>query len=169
MITTAVISFREFLEVFLIVGVFLGISRKLNLKKEFEINTVAIQTASINLVANEDGTKNFEFKKKDSTATAKAGAGLAFNIQKISIDHTQFDFRNKARGQHIALNLRDEVIKMDRHSGGFDFKLKGEVEIGGLLFKPEKGAFLSNTSANHSAFRQWPRGYSGHHWPESPI
>ena len=37
MITTAVIAFREFLEAFLIVGVFLGISRKLNLKKETEI------------------------------------------------------------------------------------------------------------------------------------
>jgi len=42
MITTAVISFREFLEVFLIVGVFLGISRKLNLKKEFEIGLAAV-------------------------------------------------------------------------------------------------------------------------------
>lgn len=42
MITTAVISFREFLEAFLIVGVFLGISRKLNLKKEFEIGLAAI-------------------------------------------------------------------------------------------------------------------------------
>ncbi|MEK7597915.1 MAG: FTR1 family protein [Patescibacteria group bacterium] len=42
MITTAVISFREFLEAFLIIGVFLGISRKLNLKKEFEIGLAAI-------------------------------------------------------------------------------------------------------------------------------
>lgn len=42
MITTAVISFREFLEVFLIIGVFLGISRKLNLKKEFEIGLAAV-------------------------------------------------------------------------------------------------------------------------------
>ena len=37
MFATASISFREFLEVFLIVGVFLGISKKLNLNKEFEI------------------------------------------------------------------------------------------------------------------------------------
>src|SRR3989339_544660 len=37
MLTTGVVSFREFLEAFLIVGVFLGISKKLNLKKEFEI------------------------------------------------------------------------------------------------------------------------------------
>ncbi len=37
MITTAVIAFREFLEAFLIAGVFLGISRKMKLKKELEI------------------------------------------------------------------------------------------------------------------------------------
>lgn len=41
MLTTAVIAFREFLEAFLIVGVFLGISRKLKLKKETEIALAA--------------------------------------------------------------------------------------------------------------------------------
>lgn len=41
MLTTAVIAFREFLEAFLIVGVFLGISRKLKLKKELEIGLAA--------------------------------------------------------------------------------------------------------------------------------
>lgn len=42
MLTTAVIAFREFLEALLIVGVFLGISKKLELKKEFEIGLAAI-------------------------------------------------------------------------------------------------------------------------------
>lgn len=37
MLTTAIIAFREFLEAFLIVGIFLGISKKLRLKKEVEI------------------------------------------------------------------------------------------------------------------------------------
>ncbi len=37
MFTTGVISFREFLEAFLIVGVFLGISKKLKLSREIEI------------------------------------------------------------------------------------------------------------------------------------
>lgn len=37
MLTTMLIAFREFLEVFLIVGVFFGISQKLKLKKEREI------------------------------------------------------------------------------------------------------------------------------------
>jgi len=37
MLATFIIAFREFLEAFLIAGVFLGISRKLKLKKELEI------------------------------------------------------------------------------------------------------------------------------------
>ena len=37
MLTTLVISLREFLEVFIIIGVFLGISKKLKLKREKEI------------------------------------------------------------------------------------------------------------------------------------
>lgn len=41
MIPTFVIAFREFLEAFLIIGVFLGISRRLHLKKEREIGLAA--------------------------------------------------------------------------------------------------------------------------------
>src|SRR5258708_37148039 len=37
MFTTGIIGFREFLEAFLLVGIFLGVSKKLNLKKEKEI------------------------------------------------------------------------------------------------------------------------------------
>jgi high-affinity iron transporter len=49
MITTAVISFREFLEAFLIIGVFLGISKKIQLNKEFEIGLAALVGIAISL------------------------------------------------------------------------------------------------------------------------
>src|SRR6478752_4787843 len=42
MFNTLVVALREYLEVFLIVGVFLGISKKLNLRKEKEIITASI-------------------------------------------------------------------------------------------------------------------------------
>lgn len=41
MVATIIISFREFLEAFLIIGIFLGVSKKLNLRKEFEIKIAA--------------------------------------------------------------------------------------------------------------------------------
>lgn len=42
MFLTAAIAFREFLEAFLFIGIFLGMSRQLNLKKEKEITIAAI-------------------------------------------------------------------------------------------------------------------------------
>ncbi|EKE14617.1 MAG: ferrous iron permease [uncultured bacterium] len=50
MVTTTIIAFREFLEAFLIVGVFLGISRKLKLKKELEISLAAITGIILSLL-----------------------------------------------------------------------------------------------------------------------
>lgn len=52
MFTTAVIAFREFLEAFLIVGVFLGISKKLNLKIEKEIGFATATGLLLSLLLN---------------------------------------------------------------------------------------------------------------------
>jgi len=50
MLATAIIAFREFFEAFLIVGVFLGVSRKLGLKREFEIGLAALVGLVLSLV-----------------------------------------------------------------------------------------------------------------------
>lgn len=50
MLSTLVISLREFLEAFLIIGVFFGISRKLQLKREKEILLAAVTGVVISLL-----------------------------------------------------------------------------------------------------------------------
>lgn len=50
MFTTLIISFREFLEAFLIIGVFLGISRSLGLKREKEILCAALTGIILSLL-----------------------------------------------------------------------------------------------------------------------
>jgi hypothetical protein len=117
--------------------------RKL-VKKEFEINSIAIQQAQVNLITNEDGTKNFEFKKD---TLAKKSAGLDFNIHKVSIEETGFAFTNKQRGQRIAIDFIDNTAKLTKQAEGFDFTLDGAIKVAGLLFNPGKGAFLENTAA----------------------
>src|SRR5579862_4068406 len=52
MFTTAIIALREFLEAFLIVGIFLGVSRKLALKKEFEIGFAAAIGMALAILLN---------------------------------------------------------------------------------------------------------------------
>lgn len=50
MLSIVIIAFREFLEAFLIVGVFLGVSRKLSLKKETEIIIATVIGISLSFI-----------------------------------------------------------------------------------------------------------------------
>ncbi len=50
MLTTAVIAFREFFEALLIVGIFLGISKKLGLKRELEIALATLLGISVTVI-----------------------------------------------------------------------------------------------------------------------
>jgi FTR1 family protein len=50
MITIAIIAFREFLEAFLITGIFLGVSKKLKLRKEREIGLAALVGVTISFL-----------------------------------------------------------------------------------------------------------------------
>jgi len=52
MFTTAIIALREFLEAFLIVGIFLGVSKKMALKKEFEIGLAAVIGIALAILLN---------------------------------------------------------------------------------------------------------------------
>lgn len=50
MLATSIVAFREFLEALLIVGVFLGISSKLQLKRELEIIVAAAIGIGLSLI-----------------------------------------------------------------------------------------------------------------------
>lgn len=73
MIPTAVIAFREFLEALLIVGVFLGISRKLQLKKELEIVLAAGLGIGISLLL---ATLTYEFGDRARSVLTEANADM---------------------------------------------------------------------------------------------
>jgi hypothetical protein len=118
--------------------------RKL-LKKEFIINSIAIKDAKINLIRNKEGFKNFEFKKRDTSSTTKSN--IRFEVGTISIKSTEFSFLNKQYNKKIELTLIDDVIGLVHYADGVDVKLVGNVFVKGLLFRPEKGPFLSNTLA----------------------
>ncbi len=120
--------------------------RKL-LKKEFEINTVALQDAEINLVRNKNGSKNFQFSNKDTLRSKLKSHVLDFDIHKITIENTAFKFINVEKHQLIDITFIDNIIKLKKQAEGFTVELKGNVTVGGLLFNVRKGKFLKNTDA----------------------
>ncbi|MES2134052.1 MAG: AsmA family protein, partial [Bacteroidota bacterium] len=115
------------------------------LNKEFEINSVLLEDANINLVTNKDGSKNFQLKNNDTLNTTKKQNNLDFNIHKVDIKNTVLNFTNLERGQHIGINFIENAIELKKQAEGFDFSLKGNTKVEELLFNTQKGAFLKGT------------------------
>ncbi|MBA2610416.1 MAG: AsmA family protein [Bacteroidetes bacterium] len=114
------------------------------LKKQFIIESISIKDAKIDLEKFEDDTKNFELKKKITNGSAQP---IKFEIKKISIKNTQFNFSDKGRGSNIDVLFMENTIKLIHAQDGFEAEFFGDVNIGGLLFKKQKGAFLQHTRA----------------------
>lgn len=116
------------------------------LQKKFEVNSIALKEADISLIKNEAGEKNYEFKKKDSVA--KSNNTIDFDITKFVLKNVRFRFLNKKYNKKIEFTFIENVVKLTQYKDGVDANLTGDVLIKGLLFKKEKGPFLTNTLAS---------------------
>lgn len=105
MFTTAIIAFREFLEAFLIVGVFLGVSRKLQLKKELEIGLAAAIGIILSLTLS-TGVYLFGDRARDVLTEKNADFLESYLLifSGIFIAYVVFSLHktmNKHRGEHL--------------------------------------------------------------------
>lgn len=113
------------------------------LQKEFIVKYITISDAQILLFRNEDGSRNFEFKKPASDTTQHTA--ISFELNKIAIKNVKFKFINKERGQNISFNLMEVAVRLKQYSDGLEAQINGKTVIDGLLFDPQKGEFLKNT------------------------
>lgn len=111
--------------------------------KEFEVKYISLDGAELNLVRNEDGTRNFELKKPP--ADTSVHSGISFEVNKVSIRNTQFRFMNRQRKQDVSVRLMDITIRLDQYADGLEGHIKGKTLVEGLLFNEKNGAFLRNT------------------------
>lgn len=115
-------------------------------QKEFIVNSITLKDGEINLVKNKDGNKNYEFHQKDGADKSKPR--IHFEITKVTIENTKFNFLNKKHNKKIEFVFVKDVITLRNFEDGLEAHLIGNVFINGLLFRPEKGAFLSHISTN---------------------
>lgn len=111
--------------------------------KQFIVKSIAVKNAEINLIKNENGDKNFEFNiKKDSS---KQQSNFKLEVNQITLKNVRIKFSNKQYHKKIEFNLIENLIKIKNYEDGLKADFIGDVFVIGLLFKPEKGAFLENS------------------------
>ncbi|PBQ31886.1 hypothetical protein CNR22_08930 [Sphingobacteriaceae bacterium] len=113
--------------------------------KQFVVKYISMSDAEILLQRNEDGTRNFEFKKQPHD-TAKH-TGISFEVNKISLEHVKFAFKNKEKKQNIAIDFKEMAIRLKQYSDGVEATLRGKSVVEELLFNEKNGAFLKQKRA----------------------
>ena len=113
--------------------------------KEFVVNSVSLKDGAMTLVRDKNGVPNF--KLIESSDTVDASSVLQFDLKKIHVSNILLDFKNEERNKHIAVLFQNNLIRLYSRHKIIAAHIAGNIKVGELLFKPEKGAFLKNTEA----------------------
>ncbi|CAN5147638.1 FTR1 family protein [soil metagenome] len=121
MIPTALIAFREFLEAFLIVGIFLGVSRKMKLRKEGEILLATCIGVSISFVM---AVSTYALGDAARTILTEERAELLANylllFSGFFLAYVIFSLHNRiSEGKHTI--IKEAKTKLEKQA--FDFSL----------------------------------------------
>lgn len=124
----------------------LSFNLKKLLQKQFIVKSIAIKDAEILLLREADGSRNFEIKavKKDTASSQN----FSFEVSKIHIRKTKFDFVNNEREQKISVQFLDNTVKLNHFIEAISLDISGQTLVNQLLFNEKKGTFLKNARAN---------------------
>lgn len=126
------------------------------MRKEFIVKNISLRNAEIKLVKNDDGTANFKFNKDEADSlsiaaselpidTGNTQAQISFEVNKISLKNTQFNYIHTGRGQNIDVKFKDNDIRLIHYTDGIKARIRGELFTDGLLFNAKRGEFLDDT------------------------
>jgi hypothetical protein len=116
------------------------------LHRKFIVKYVAIKDAEIDFIKNRTGHKNFEITQSPRNAAVK-DEPISFEVSRIALRNVRFRYVNEERGQNIRIAFLDDNIHLNHYSDGIKADFDGRVFIGGLLFHPRRGEFLTNCHA----------------------
>ncbi|MGZ4033347.1 MAG: hypothetical protein ACXVP4_00670 [Bacteroidia bacterium] len=137
---TSLIDKKDNEPMFAAESIFLSFDLTELLKKKFIVNAVFIEHAKVNLLKDSLGNTNFKLLSKEDKA--KNNSVINFDINKLSLLDVKFDFHNKEK--HIGFLLREGEVKISTLAGKINAKITGIAHTDELLFKPNKGPFLSD-------------------------
>jgi len=118
--------------------VYLGFNIKDIFNKNYKIQIISIDSATINLVIYKNGSSNFDILKKDNQAE-KANDNFLLNLEKVKLKNIDFGFTNLQSKQKYKTLI---------HEAEIDGKFKSDAFKLNMFLK----AFVNNISTNNIAF-----------------
>ncbi|MCB0611837.1 MAG: hypothetical protein KDC75_00970 [Phaeodactylibacter sp.] len=132
------------------------------LRREFEMRSIVVDSARIQLYRSADGYFNASFLEKDSLAFLSEGvdSSASFSIDKVKVNGLVFDFQDVLRGKHFRFEVRQSDIGLSSSDTGRRLHLRGKWFFHGLLFKQENGPYFREQESRLALNVEWggPQG-----------
>lgn len=122
------------------------------LKKKFNLNTINIKQAKIQIWIDSTGQSNVSFLKRDPSNNASTSKSESLRFKNIKLNDIQFIFMDaeKHRAIDIRLNSLQVNVKSEKEKHKLD--LNGNCLVNRLAFNTEKGDFIKG---RHLEMKKW--------------
>ena len=118
-----------------------------NLRQLFQgkvvLKQISLNGAQVFLLRQVNDSANFIFKKVEPTVEKiDSDAKFELDLQQIHLKNCKVKFENLLLGQHISIQIKDELTKLQQFSDGAIAQVSGRFISDKIVFNSEKGSFL---------------------------
>lgn len=142
------------------------------LRGEFELRSITVDSARIQLYRTVDGYFNAGFLEKDSLAFLQAApdSSASFSIDKITANGLYFDFQDALQEKRFQFEARRTDIRFSTSGQRRRMHLRGAWFFHGLYFKLKNGPYFRDQESRLSLAVEWGGPQGGIHLlPSSAI
>ncbi|HKK78308.1 MAG TPA: AsmA family protein, partial [Phaeodactylibacter sp.] len=121
------------------------------LQEEYELRSIRIDTARLQLYRNAEGQFNAEALQLDSTSLNPDSSRLLdglFQLNTFDINGLYVDFLDSMRRKHHRLEMMNAQVLLHTSDTARYVELKGEWKFHGLVFKMKNGPFFRQQRAH---------------------
>ena len=113
------------------------------LQGKIVLKRISVSGANVFLVRQVNDSANFIFKNAAPKVEEKdADAKFELDLQQIHLKNCKLKFENLPVGQHISIQIKDELTKLQQFSDGAVAQVNGSFISDKIVFNSEKGSFL---------------------------
>ncbi|MCB9287643.1 MAG: hypothetical protein H6560_10010 [Lewinellaceae bacterium] len=125
------------------------------LHREFEIRSISIDSARIQLFRSKDGYFNAGFLEKDSIAFLREtpDTSTSFSISKVEASNLSFDFEDVLRSKRFRFDIRHARIGFSTRA--HRLRLRGDWFFHGLYFKMKNGPYFKERESRVDLRMEW--------------
>lgn len=115
---------------------------------KIEFRSVRVHDADVYVVRTMGGISNIDFLRREKTDTVERPSPLIFERQHVILQNCKVSYHDSLKRKYYDVTFGNVDGRLVANDSTMSIALRGPVEFGGLVFNPDRGAFLRDAALN---------------------